>query len=86
MVPSMALENIPNISTTECGYQKGESMLQLYKQFDEVLTKENVKRPVMVMTDGHSSRFDIDLLKFCDEKQIVQFWSPPLIQQVSSSL
>ena len=79
MAPAVAVDNIPNfmVSTTEFGYQTGESMLEFYKNFDEVLTKENVTIPVVVMTDGHSSRFDLDLLKFCQEKQIIQFWSPP---------
>ena len=29
------------------------------------------------MTDGHSSRFDLDVLRFCDTNQILQFLSPP---------
>ena len=37
----------------------------------------NHKRPVVMMTDGHSSHFDVDILWFCHEKQIYQFLSPP---------
>ena len=30
-----------------------------------------------MFTDGHSSRFDLDVLRYCAEKQILQFVSPP---------
>ena len=36
-----------------------------------------MKRPVVVLTDGHSSRCDLEVLKFCHEKDIYQFVSPP---------
>ena len=36
-----------------------------------------VTRPVVVMTDGHSSRFDLEVLRFCDGKQIFQFLPQP---------
>lgn len=79
MAPKEAIESIRNllISSTENGFQNGKSCLQFYKIFDQYLTDQNVKRPVVVMTDGHSSRFDLEVLRFCQEKEIIQFVSPP---------
>lgn len=48
-----------------------------YVLFDKYLSKNNIKRPVVVLTDGHSCRFDIPVLKYCEEKEIRQFVSPP---------
>ena len=45
--------------------------------FDKYLTANDVERPVVVLTDGHSSRYDVDVLRFCEEKKIRQFVSPP---------
>lgn len=36
-----------------------------------------IKRPVVLLTDGHSSRFNFEVLQFCREKQIQMFVSPP---------
>jgi len=59
------------------GYQTGASWLHALKAFDEYLDKEKIQRPVVLMLDGHASRFDIDVLRFCREKQIHVFLSPP---------
>ena len=95
MAPSEAVRGIHGllISSTEHGFQTGKSCLEFYKLVDEYLTENAIERPVCVLTDGHSSRFDVSLLRFCQEKQILQFVSPPdttgLLQpldQINSSL
>ena len=79
MAPASAVENIENllISTTEHGSQTEKSLLRFYQELDKSLDARNIKRPVVVMTDGHFSRFDLEVLRFCHEKQIYQFLSPP---------
>ena len=79
MAPVSAVESIQNllISVTEHGSQTGKSLLRFYQELDKTLTSNKITRPVVVMTDGHSSRFDLEVLRFCDEKQIFQFLSPP---------
>ena len=79
MAPKEAVDAIDNllISSTENGFQTGKSCLKFYEMFDQYLTDHNIQRPVVVLSDGHSSRFDIDVLRFCQEKKINQFLSPP---------
>ena len=79
MAPPIAVEKIPNllISTTERGSQDHKSLLAFYEAFDVYLTEKIIIRPVVVLSDGHSSRFDFDLLTFLQNKEIRLFLSPP---------
>ena len=79
MAPKVAVAKIKNliVSSTENGCQDHSSMLDAYKRFDKYLDQENIKRPVVVLSDGHSSRFDFAVLKFLREKLIHSFISPP---------
>ena len=79
MAPKTAVDNINNllISTTENGCQDKNSLLDAYKLFDKNLSQTNVQRPVVLLADGHSSRFDFKVLDFLHEKQIHLFVSPP---------
>ena len=95
MFPPIALENIPHllVSTTERGSQTTKSLRAAYEEFKRYLTEKNVERPVVVLTDGHSSRFDLDLLKFLVEHEIYMFLTPPdttgitqLLDQVNKGL
>ena len=64
------IENIKNIivTSTENGCQDHSSMLDVYKRFDKYLDEENIVCPVVVFSDGHSSRFDFAVLKFLRQK------------------
>ena len=66
MAPKVAVKNIKNltVSSTENGCQNHSSMLDAYKRFDKYLDEENIVRPVVVLSDGPSSRFDFAVLKF----------------------
>lgn len=88
MAPPSAVENIPNllISTTQSGYQDHNTCLESYKLFDKVLTEKKVQKPVVVLTDGHASRFDPDVMRFCREHEIYQFLSPPDTTNVTQLL
>ena len=95
MIPKSAVEAIPNLilSATANGYQDQKSCLQSYKQFNNYLIKEKIKKPVVMLTDGHSSRFTLPVVKFCQSAEIYQFVSPPdttavtqVLDQVNSSL
>ena len=78
MAPQSAVEAIPNllISTTDHGMQTGKSCLQSYKEFNNYLIEKQIKKPVVMLTDGHASRFDLEVLQFCNEHKIYQFVSP----------
>lgn len=79
MVPREAVNKISDllVSASKSGYQDGKTCLSSYKLFDKYLTRNNIKRPVVMLTDGHGSRFNVDVLRFCRDKQIRQFVSPP---------
>ena len=79
MAPKEAVDNIENllISTTEKGSQDHKSLRDAYKCFDSYLTKKNIQRPVVLLSDGHTSRFDYDVLSFLRDNQIRLFLSPP---------
>nr|XP_047129891.1 uncharacterized protein LOC124809920 [Hydra vulgaris]XP_047129892.1 uncharacterized protein LOC124809920 [Hydra vulgaris] len=79
MAPKTAVKNIKNliISFTEKGSQDNYSLLDLHKKFDIYLSEENIQRPVVMLADGHSSRFDYNVLHFLHEKKINLFISPP---------
>ena len=87
MAPQSAVDKIPNllISITDHGVQDHKSLLDFYKFFDNKLNECGIKRPVVVLTDGHNSKFDPSVLQFCREKEILLFvrssqsWpSPPV--------
>ena len=79
MVPDGMTDKVENllISTTENGVQTALSLLDAYKLFDQYLTEKGVERPVVVISDGHSSRFDFDVLQFLEKAKIYLFLSPP---------
>jgi hypothetical protein len=62
------------LSNTECGVQTGESCLEAYKMLDRELTARGIPRPVVMMTDNHSSRKAEAVLAFCKKVGIRQFF------------
>ena len=64
MAPKIAVQNINNllISNTANGYQDGQSFLGLMKSFNDYLSENSITKPIILLTDGHSSRFVYFLL------------------------
>ena len=79
MAPPTAVEKIQNlfISVTENGYQSGKSCYESCKLLDKILEKEKTVRPICMLTEGHSSHFDLDVLRYNHKKQISCHVSPP---------
>ena len=79
MVPKDAADKIRNllISTSENGVSTNETFLAAVEEFDEYLAENKIKRPVVLLSDGHSSRFEYDVLAFLRRKEIWLFVSPP---------
>ena len=77
MAPKEAVENIKNllISTTQSGYQDHQTCLE----------SANKKRLVVILTDGHSSKFNPEVMKYCRKEQLHQFLSPPDTTAVNRS-
>ena len=95
MAPLSAVQNIPNllVSIIENGSQDHKSLLAFYKLFDRHLIAKKRLRPVVVLSDGHSSHFHYTLLRFLREKEIHLYISPPdttgvtqLLDQINKAL
>ena len=88
MAPDVAVEKIENllISVTENGYQNGASCFESCKTFNKYLTKANVTRPIVMLSDGHSSRFDINVLRHDHEKEMNSHISPPDTTSITQPL
>ena len=78
MAPEEAVQNIKNllISSTEKGSQDHCSLLECYKLFDTYLTENNVERRVVVLSDGHTSNFDFDVMQFLHGNNMRLFLTP----------
>ena len=79
MVPKEASEKIPNllISTAENGVSTHETFLAAMQEFDEYLEEKQIERPVVLLSDGHSSRLEYDVLAYLQSRKINLFISPP---------
>ena len=88
MAPAKAVEEIPNlfISVTDNGYQTGESCLRSCQFLEKIIAKENTERPISMLTDGHSSRFDVNVLRFNRENKMTSHVSPPDTTSVTQTL
>ena len=56
------------ISVNSSGCSDHTTLLAAYKNMDRVLTEEGIKKPIIIIADGHSSRFDEKVLIY-----LVQF-------------
>ena len=76
---SIPSENIQNllISTAENGVSTHETFLAAMKEFDEYLEEKQIERPVVLLSDGHSSRMNYDVLSYLESRGIRLFISPP---------
>jgi hypothetical protein len=79
MVPPEAASQIKHllISTAENGVSTQETFLAAAKEFDEYLEEKGVVRPVVLLSDGHSSRLCYDVMAFLLSKQIQPFLTYP---------
>ena len=88
MAPPLAKEKIKHllISTTEHGVSDQESFLAASVEFDEYLSEYEILRPVVLIADGHSSRFDYNVLIFLFSRQIWLFIGPAFSTSVTQLL
>ena len=65
------------MSTTDSGYQDGRTCLASYKIIAKAVKKNKVQKPIVVITDGHSFRYDADVMLFCRKEDILQSMDLP---------
>ncbi|XP_065639345.1 uncharacterized protein LOC136072183 [Hydra vulgaris] len=95
MTPQVAVEKISHllVTTSENGISDNDTFKAACQEFDDYLTEKAIERPVVLLSDGHSSRFTYDGLIYLLSKQIWLFISPPdttdvtqLLDQVNKNL
>ena len=96
MAPAKTVYKIPNlyISTTESGVQDHNSLYDSYVELNNVFAERKSEKPICILTDGHSSRFDADVMNFnMVENENYMFVSPPdttgvtqVLDQINKSL
>lgn len=73
-VPKKLLDNFPSgwgIGISETGWMTKETFYEyIANVFYQWLLKENIKFPIIIYLDGHSSHVTIPLVSFCREKKI----------------
>ena len=79
MCPKSAAEKILNlmISVNESGYSDHKTLNYAYKQLDKVVEEKNQTRPIIIIADGHKSRFGSDVMETCSDKSMDQYLLPP---------
>ena len=79
MAPEAAESDIDNllVSVNENAVSDHKTLLAGYKNLDKVLESKKVKRPVVLIADGHGSRFEEKVMSFCEKSELRQFILPP---------
>ena len=87
MITCNAVENIENlfISTTENGSQDGRSLYEVHKYFNTNVANKGTK-PLIMLADGHSSRFNLDFMRFCRMEGLSKNKLRRLLNQMQSNV
>ena len=86
MIPDKSKLSNSKISATTKGYQTGSTLLEVLKHWDKNLTARGVPKPVVWTTDGHASRLNTDVLRWCRENSWIMYLSPPHTTGIHQSL
>ena len=72
MAAPVAAENIKNlISMNQHGVSNHSTLLAAYQGLDCHLEAKNVTWSVVIIADGHASKFDVSVLVFLRDKQLI---------------
>ena len=87
MVPPVAAENIKNlISTNQHGVSNHNTLLAAYQEWIAILKQKNVFQPMVIIADGHAWRFNLSVLNFLRDKQLILYILPPDTRGVTKYL
>ena len=77
MIPPKS--KVPNckISVTTKGYQTGTTLLETLRHWDKQLNTRGVPKPLVWTTNGHASRLNTDVLRWCRANGWIMYVSPP---------
>ena len=77
MIPRVSDIPYSKVSVSEKGYQTGCTLLETLKFWHCDLLRRKVPFPVVWCSDGHASRLNTDVLRWCRENQWIMYISPP---------
>lgn len=79
--PKALVDNMPPhwvLGRSESGWMKGDVFFEyIANDFNEWVTQNNLKRPILLLIDGHKSHMTMNLSTFCDTHGIILYALPP---------
>ncbi|KAL0902494.1 hypothetical protein ABMA27_000348 [Loxostege sticticalis] len=79
--PKAVADNMPPdwvLGKSETGWMRADTFFEyMSNDFNDWLTEQNVKKPVLFFVDGHKSHMSMPLSKFCEDNDIILYALPP---------
>lgn len=79
--PRDLIESMPDewiLGKSETEWMKTDMFYDHFaKSLNPWLTEKNIKRPILVLVDGHKRHLTLKLSEFCAENQIIHYSVPP---------
>lgn len=79
--PKAVVDSMPPdwiLGKSETGWMRSDTFFEYMSNgFNDWLTKQNVKKPVLFFVDGHKSHMSMPLSKFCEDNDIILYALPP---------
>lgn len=79
--PAALVENMPSnwiLGRSDSGWMKGDVFFEfIANDFDNWVTQNKLKRPILLLIDGHKSHMTMQLSEFCDQNGIILYALPP---------
>ena len=66
-----------SFSTSSKGWMEKDNFLCFLQDLDDFVTTKEIKRPIILYMDGHSSHFGKDAAEFCAARKILLYCLPP---------
>ncbi|KAJ8926622.1 hypothetical protein NQ314_020986 [Rhamnusium bicolor] len=78
--PKAVIESLPEswvLGKSESGWMKGDIFYEyIANDFNNWLTENSIKKPIIVFIDGHRSHMTLSLRKFCEKNEIILYALP----------
>nr|CAI5853559.1 unnamed protein product [Callosobruchus analis] len=79
--PKALVNNMPPnwvLGRSDSGYMRGDVFFEyIANDFNEWVTQNDLKRPILLFIDGHKSHMTMNLSEFCDTHGIILYCLPP---------
>lgn len=79
--PKALIENVPRnwvVGKSDSGWMTGEVFFEyISNDFNSWLERNNIKRPILLLIDGHKSHMTLPLSQFCAQHDIILYALPP---------